>query len=176
MPFYLAYVVVQVEFLTYNFEVILYGGVMESYEVFKDIFKEHKATALAEEIGVSKSLIYKWGESHQESGAHNPIDRLIKLGQATGSVEPLKFLCHHFGGFYVENPFDLEGDCNEEAMVVIQTMLREFSELLNVISISINNDNRIDLMEAKEIRKEWNDLKSYTERFVQACEAGVFDK
>ncbi len=56
-----------------------------------------------------------------------------------------------------------------------RTLLAEFSELLQVMSDSITNENRIDEREASEIRMQWQRLQGNGEAFVRACETGRFD-
>ena len=55
-----------------------------------------------------------------------------------------------------------------------QKILQEFSDLLDAVSSSVENDGDIDAKEAKRIRREWEDLKRITESFVVACERGVY--
>jgi len=57
-----------------------------------------------------------------------------------------------------------------------QRMLHDFSHLLQVMGESIANDGRVDEREAARIRTEWEDLKRYGERFVCACEKGLFER
>jgi hypothetical protein len=61
-----------------------------------------------------------------------------------------------------------------ELVQTTQAILKEFSELLEAVSESIENGNAISPTEARRIRKEWEDLKSLTEGFVYACEQGVY--
>ena len=57
-----------------------------------------------------------------------------------------------------------------------QHLLSEFSELLAAVSQSYNADRTIDDDEASRIRKEWEDLKTLAERFVVACESGIYNE
>jgi hypothetical protein len=54
-------------------------------------------------------------------------------------------------------------------------IVREFSDLLDVLTESIENDGVIDLKEAGNIRIEWEKLKSSAESFVTSCEKGIYD-
>lgn len=56
-----------------------------------------------------------------------------------------------------------------------QKLIKEFSETLEVISQSYDNDKKIDSKESNKIRKEWEDLKGAGESFVKACELGKFE-
>jgi len=53
-------------------------------------------------------------------------------------------------------------------------LVREFSDLLQVVSQSNKEDNTICESESKKIRKEWEELKGVGESFVHACEQGLF--
>jgi hypothetical protein len=53
-------------------------------------------------------------------------------------------------------------------------MVREFSELLDTVTESLEKSPGIQLDEAVAIRQKWDDLKSCVERFVRGCEAGFY--
>ena len=53
-------------------------------------------------------------------------------------------------------------------------MVRDFSELLDTITESAETPPGIVPDEADEIREKWEDLKACVERFVIACERGVY--
>ena len=53
-------------------------------------------------------------------------------------------------------------------------MVREFSELLDAVTESVETDSIIDPDEADEIRQKWEDLKACVERFVIGCEKGHY--
>ena len=55
-----------------------------------------------------------------------------------------------------------------------QAILKEFSEVLNAVSTSFDDDGKIDEQEAQRIRDEWENLKEVTESFVVSCEHGVY--
>ncbi len=150
---------------------------MESHEVLRVAIQKEGAKALAAELGVSTSLVYKWCEpkaTATDPGAGNPLDRLLKICQATGDVAPVQWLCGQTNGFRVDNP-----ETTSSAGAVLkstQVILKEFSEVLEAVSGSYGNGNRIDCKEATHIRKEWEELKSIAESFVVACEAGCYDR
>lgn len=151
---------------------------MESHEVLRQAIDRVGAKRAAAAVNVSASLVYKWceepGEQGPASGARNPLDRLAALAECTGDESLVQWLCQQRGGYFVKNPE--EPRCGMSAQYVSHTrqMLRDFSDLLEVMSASIADDGRIDRREAERIRKEWEDLKQFGECFVHACEAGVF--
>ena len=53
-------------------------------------------------------------------------------------------------------------------------MIREFSNLLDSVDESVNDDDHIDVDEAATIRQRWEDLKATVEKFVISCEKGYF--
>lgn len=148
---------------------------MESYEVLKECIHETGVKAVASEMRLSTSLVYKWCQPRQDdSGADNPLDRLGRVVEITGNDAPIQWLCQRFGGFFVANPSEQLGLTNEPALNATQSLLREFSDILAEVSSSLADDNSITLDEAAKIRKEWEELKSLAESFVRACEAGVY--
>ena len=149
---------------------------MESYEVLRDAIQSVGVKTVAHETRLSTSLIYKWCQSKDDpdsSGADNPLDRIGKLVQVTGDTGPIHWLCQQANGFFVENPVKGETD-NTPALMAAQKLVKEFSELLTVVSQSFENDNSIDAQEAEKIRAEWEQLKTVAEQFVVACENGVY--
>ena len=155
---------------------------MESYEVLKAAAERIGAKALAHELGVSTSLVYKWCErprtdlADERSGARNPLDRLRAIVAATGDPALVSWLCHAASGFFVPNPEALESHLDEDHVAHTHRLVQDFSNLLRAVSESIANDGAIDAAEAERIRAEWQQLKSFAEAFVVACERGRFDR
>lgn len=149
---------------------------MESYEVLRDAIHPIGVKAVASQTRLSTSLVYKWCQAKDDpeaSGVDNPLDRILKLIQVTGSTAPIHWLCQRNNGFFVENPIRGESE-NTPALLAAQKLLSEFSELLGVVSQSFERDSSIDAKEAARIRAEWEQLKTVAERFVVACESGVY--
>lgn len=148
---------------------------MESSDVLKKAIHERGVKAVAAELKVSTSLVYKWcqeKESESGSGVENPLDRIRRVVEVTGDTGPIHWLCMAAGGFFVENPVDRDGK-KTPVLEATQRLLSEFSELLGAVSTGYNADGIIDSVEAGRIRKEWEDLKSLAEKFVTACE-GIY--
>ena len=149
---------------------------MDSYEVMKKSVSDLGVKSVASDLGLSTSLIYKWcqpTDSEDASGADNPLDRLARVYELTGDRGPIEWLCRHADGYFVENiaPEDIEAI---PLLHMTRRIVREFSELLDVLTESIENDGQIDAEESVKIRKEWEELKSSAESFVGACEKGVY--
>ncbi|MDA0990913.1 MAG: hypothetical protein O3A51_09195 [Verrucomicrobia bacterium] len=147
---------------------------MQSHEVMREAVAAVGAKAVAAEMSVSSSLIYKWCEASKDegaAGADNPLDRIAKIYDLTGNVEPIAWLCQQADGFFVKNP-TRKGDSKSPVVLATRKLLKEFSELLQAVSRSIEDDGEVDEAEAARIRKEWEDLKRTGETFVVACEEG----
>ena len=148
-----------------------------SCEILRETVARCGAKAVAAELGLSQSLIYKWCQSPEGegSGADNPLDRLLALCEATDAERPVDWLCERLDSFRVRNPAP-EGDVAESVLDATQIILKEFSDMLEAVTQSYDNGHRIDLDEAARIRKEWEELKRVGEHFVRSCESGVFDR
>jgi hypothetical protein len=148
---------------------------MDSFEVLRKTISPTGAKSVASEMNLSTSIVYKWCAKRTESnsGAENPLDRIVKICKATGEHHPIAWLCQQFGGFFVKNPPQAKLQ-NTPVLRVTQVILKEFSEVLDAVSLGLDNDGQIDIEEAKRIRCEWETLKAATEGFVVSCEHGVY--
>lgn len=149
---------------------------MESHEVLKKSVSDLGVKSVASDLGLSTSLIYKWcqpSDSEESSGAGNPLDRLSKVYELTGDTGPIEWLCLQADGYFVPN-VPAEDTAAVPLLHMTRRIVREFSELLDVLTESIENDGRIDDGESKNIRKEWEQLKSTAESFVSSCEKGLY--
>jgi hypothetical protein len=148
---------------------------MESHEALKHAFEKTSPKAIAAELGVSLSLVYKWAQEQSESGSgsRNPLDRLLEIVRLTEDPRIVEWLCHRCGGYFVRNP---ENTCQDGFQVLPATseIIDQFSQLLHRISQAAL-DNSITPDEAEEIRKHWDKLKCFAEGFVRCCEEGDFE-
>jgi len=150
---------------------------MNSHEVLKKSVSDLGVKSVASDLGLSTSLIYKWcqpTDSEDASGADNPLDRLARVHELTGDTGPVRWLCQHADGYFVPNAPLQEVDAIP-LLHMTRRIVREFSDLLDALTESIENDGKIDLQEADKIRVEWEQLKSSAESFVSSCEKGVYD-
>lgn len=149
---------------------------MKSHEVLKNAINNLGVKSIASDMNLSTSLIYKWcqpNESDDAAGADNPLDRVVKILELTDDRSPIEWLCKKANGYFVENPESVATGI--EPVKATQSILSEFSELLNIVSKSIENDQIIDEQEATQIRDVWEKLKSVTENFVVSCEKGIYN-
>lgn len=147
---------------------------MDSHEVLKRALRKTSPKAVAADLGVSLSLVYKWAEKPPDDspGSRNPLDRvlqIIELSEDTGIVE---WLCRKQGGHFVKDP-EVDGEAIDHVLPATQEIIGRFSDLLAKISDAAE-DHSVCPVEADEIRECWDKLKSCAEGFVRACENGDF--
>ena len=147
---------------------------MKSHEVLRKAFEKCSVKQVADELGLSLSMVYKWAEPASEtgSGAANPLDRLEVLLRCTNDLQIVQWICERAGGFFIKNPN--VGRLRSFAVVpATNEIVQEFADMLSVIA-SAALDNSISDKEAQDIRRRWEELKSVTESFVRCCEEGNF--
>lgn len=151
---------------------------MESYEILRGAFEKTSPKAISSELGISLSLVYKWSQPPEEdgqgSGSRNPLDRTVDLVRITRDIRIIQWLCQQAGGFFVRNPKTSE-ERPREVGPATNAILQQFAELLESITTAAS-DQRITDEESVRIRRRWDDLKTFTEGFVRACEQGNFDQ
>jgi hypothetical protein len=155
---------------------------MKSYEVIRQAVDEPGVKAVAAALRVSAALVYKWCEPPEgaddpdASGAKNPLDRVREMYEITKDIRLIRYLCNEAEGFFVANPKTPPPgkSLDENIFGETRSMVREFSELLDAITESLEKTPGIQIDEAVEIRQKWEDLKSCVEQFVRGCEAGFY--
>jgi hypothetical protein len=153
---------------------------MKSHEVIRQAADEAGIKAVAAAMKVSPALMYKWCEpasdgDPDQSGARNPLDRVNHLYQITRDIRLIRWLCNQAGGFYVADPdLDIRPSIDEAIFNETRGMVRDFSQLLETVTASVEDDTQIDPSEADSIRQKWEDLKACVERFVISCERGHY--
>ncbi len=154
---------------------------MKSFEVIRNAVEEPGVKAVAAALKVSPALVYKWCEppadndDPDQSGAKNPLDRVREMYGLTRDIRLVRWLCNEAGGFFCANPVVRPGEpVDQNIFTETRSMVRDFSELLDAVTESVDDDSQIDPQEAELIRQKWEDLKSCVERFVSACERGHY--
>ena len=148
---------------------------MESHQVIRAALEKVHVKEVADKMGLSLSLVYKWGErqdSDAKSGSANPLDRVKELYENTQDDHIVQWLCNKADGYFVKNPPTSKRP-GREVMPATQQIVQQFADLLSAISHAAS-DNCISKAEAKHIRHEWDELKRLTERFVNWCEQEDF--
>jgi hypothetical protein len=153
---------------------IRYQPAMESHEVLRRALRKTTPKAVAADLGVSLSLVYKWAEKPTDdgSGSKNPLDRLLQIIDLSGDTGIVEWLCRRQNGHFVKDP-DVNGIQVDHVLPATQEIIGHFSDLLNQISDAAE-DHSVSKNEADEIRQIWDRLKSHAEAFVRACENGDF--
>jgi hypothetical protein len=154
---------------------------MKSYDVIRAAVDEQGVKAVAAALRVSQALVYKWCEppAHEDdpdqSGAKNPLDRVREMYLLTKDIRLIRWLCNEAGGFFVANPVpELRKSMDESIYSETRAMVRDFSELLDAVTESVEADQTIDSEEADRIRQKWEDLKACVEHFAIGCERGLY--
>jgi hypothetical protein len=146
---------------------------MKSHELLREVFQTHNPKQIADAMGLSVSMVYKWAEPpEQGSGAANPLDRVASLMNATGDTRVAEWICGQADGFFIKNP-KMGRPRSYTLVPATNRVVHEFAEMLSVIA-NATLDNNIGNEEAERIRSRWEELKSVTEIFVRACEEGAF--
>jgi len=152
---------------------------IDSAECLRNAVKDVGVKRVAAALGVSTSLVYKWCERRLNadgtagSGAENPLDRLATLIEISGSDRPARWLAQAAGGFFSRNP-SARPVAGLGVLRQTRVIIREFADVLESVEESLA-DGVVEPVEAEQIRKEWEDLKSAGEMLVVNCEqqAGV---
>jgi hypothetical protein len=154
---------------------------MKSYEIIRHAVDDLGVKAVAGGLKVSAALVYKWCEPPAEhadpeaSGAKNPLDRVREMFLLTKDIRLIRWLCNEAGGFFVSNPVpDLRKTADETIFDETREMVRDFSELLDAVTESLQGDQQVDANEADKIRQKWEDLKACVEKFALSCEKGLY--
>jgi hypothetical protein len=154
---------------------------MKSYEIIRQSVDELGVKAVAAGLKVSTALVYKWCEAPAEhddpdgSGAKNPLDRVREMYLLTKDIRLIRWLCNQAGGFFAANPVpNVRKTTDETIFFETREMMRDFTELLDAVTGSLDNDQHIDNDEADRIRQKWEDLKACAEHFVLSCEQGFY--
>lgn len=147
---------------------------MESHEVLRQALRKTTPKAVAADLGISLSLVYKWAEkpSDDGSGSKNPLDRLLQIIELSGDTGIVEWLCRQQGGHFVKDP-EVDGHQMGHVLSATQGIIGQFSNLLEHITDAAH-DHSVSAKEADDIRQCWDKLKSYAEAFVRACENGEF--
>ncbi len=151
---------------------------MQSHEILRETFQKCSPKQIASDLGLSVSMIYKWGEPPEDtagsgSGSANPLDRIDALLRCTDDRRIVQWVCQRAGGFFIQNP-RTNRPYPDFLIPATNEIVQEFADLLAVIATAAS-DNRITGQEAKAIRARWEELKCVTESFVACCEEGNFE-
>src|ERR1700729_3158110 len=120
---------------------------MKSYDIIRQAVEEPGVKAVAAALKVSPALVYKWCEAPAEkedpeqSGAKNPLDRVREMYLLTKDIRLIRWLCNQADGFFCSNPVpELRKSLDEQIFSETRGMVRDFSELLDSVTESMENE------------------------------------
>lgn len=149
---------------------------MESHDIVKKLLKKVSAKHVAQELGVSLSLVYKWAEAPiVGSGTSNPLDRIEVLTRLAGDMAPIEWLCSRFDGAFVKQLTEDEFT-SEDIVYRVSNILIELGHVLGEFSSSTGAIDKVSPAKSKEIRIRWEKAKSAIESFLKAAERGHFSQ
>lgn len=153
------------------------SATVESHEILRDALEQVSPKEVAAEMGLSLSMVYKWAQPQNEqgSGSINPLDRCAELMRLTKGTAIIQWLCAQQDGFFVRNPRNQNSKEVAAVMPAMNRIVQQFADLLEAITKAAL-DSSISPDEARRIRTEWDQLKMFSESFVNACEQGNFDR
>ena len=140
-----------------------------SHEVLKAAIDKAGVKAVAARLNLSPAMVYKWCAEPEGSGTPGPLDRLAALIELTGDPALAEWIAEASGGMFIANPPAKRTSDPLAVLSQTQKMVREFSDLLDVIAKAMG-DGKVDSVEARRIRTEWEALKRHAEGFVRSCE------
>ena len=112
--------------------------------MLKNAFEKSSPKAIASELGISLSLVYKWAQEQSStgSGSRNPLDRVLEIIRITDDPRIVEWICAQSGGYFVRNP---DSSCEQgfEYLPATTEIVSQFSLLLSRISYAAF-DNSID--------------------------------
>ncbi|MEZ5993480.1 MAG: hypothetical protein R3E76_14170 [Planctomycetota bacterium] len=152
----------------------------DTHKILKQAVDRAGPKRVARALDVSLSLVYKWTQPPRTkknpaaSGARNPLDKLVTIFHLSEDIEVIQFLCRIARGYYTSNPM-LQGKVGHSFVTATVGALNEFADLMQLAEKSLTDDGRIDELEAKNLRKDWDRLKGRLEHFIVACEEGAYD-
>src|SRR6202046_2897127 len=125
---------------------------MQSHELLREVFEKKKPKEIAADLGLSSSMIYKWGEPNTAgSGIGNPLDRMEALLKSTGDQRLVQWICQRAGGFFILNP---KNTADPHKMIpATNQIVQEFADLLHVIAAA-TADDKITPAEAEQRSEE----------------------
>lgn len=153
----------------------------ESYQILKKTIERVGVKKVAMQMGLPQSLVYKWcqkaadEESWRQGGAVNPLDRIKQIYDMAQDIELINWIYQIADRYFVKNSPVKRSNPDGHALKNIQLFIKEFSQALDIISKSYDNDKKIDIKESAKIRKAWEGLKRVGEAFVTECEHGDFN-
>jgi hypothetical protein len=138
---------------------------MDSHDIIKQLLTEVSAKQVADQLGVSLSLVYKWAESPLlGSGTSNPLDRAETLIRLSTDKLALRWICERMGGYFapVPAPGADAAASTGKAIAELGTVIGELCRLLEKGKHSHTS--------TRGLRTHWERAKSLMEGYILAAE------
>lgn len=116
-------------------------------------------------LNLSDSSVQKWQQlPHQgKSGSANPFDHIAVLSHATGSLKMIEWLCSQMeGNLRSDKTSKTDGNMSWPRVYWELTKLEYF------VSCALQEDGDVSPEEAEQIRKQWNDVRSWMTALICA--------
>lgn len=148
---------------------------MQSHDIVKGLLRRVTTKHVAQELGVSLSLVYKWAEAPVVgSGTSNPLDRVEVLTRLSDDMAPLEWLCARFGGVFIKPSAESPG--MEDFEHSISRIIVELGLVIAALPIPDGEDGPAADVDAKKVRLCWERAKFVIEAFLFSAERGRFSK
>lgn len=149
---------------------------MESHDIVKNLIKKVPAKHIAQELGVSLSLVYKWAEAPiVGSGTSNPLDRIEVLTRLTGDMSPIEWLCSRFAGTFARHETCDELPPEDSIFCISQIMI-ELGHIMGTLASPLDSLDEATAARVRQMRLHWEKAKPCIEAFIIAAEQGRFTK
>jgi hypothetical protein len=149
---------------------------MESHAIVKELLKKVSAKHVAQELGVSLSLVYKWAEAPiVGSGTSNPLDRIEVLTRLANDMSMLEWLCSRFGGSFSRHSVE-EDVTAEEFFSKVGHLLPELGHVLGGLFASTGAIEKVPAAKLRDMRLRWDKTKNTIESLLRAAERGYFSQ
>ena len=144
------------------------SSVVRSWRILKSVFGrktsgECYSKRIATALGMSPSSVQKWQQIPQfgKAGTANPLDHVVALTRATESLSLVEWLCTKQGGTLCSASVeDLPTD-SPWPQIYWEIIELEYTASRALI------DRDVDSTEAKNLRKEWNDVRAWVGGFLK---------
>ena len=146
------------------------GNRMDSKKAMKLACQQVGVKEIAAALGVSPTAIYN--QINDES-KNDILQRFVEFCNVSGNDVAIQWACEQVNGVYIQNPRTTP-DRDATANDCISTALKEFGDVIRQVGVAME-DGKITTLEAEAIRKEWDEVKTFLEGFVFACELGYLD-
>jgi len=114
------------------------------------------------------SVSYIYQQLRGDTKIKNILERCRVWLKHDKSGTILQWLCNENEGYFVKRISNKK--CSNQ---VVAKLMKEFAEVISTIADALL-DGKVSMTEYKNLRKEWQDVQSIMEGFLDACEKGEY--